>query len=182
MDTYEIKTLEFKYTDFQIICFVHIAGPLTTGMIFMTILIHCSEEFRILFEEKYSMMCSKQSICMGILMIAINIFYVLYLFVTPTMCMTLFFLIAKTYESVFQQIIRRKAYHLLSTDMSLKNMASVVDMIQKSTKLFQDIEKALSFCVFLGYVLVFVNFLNLVSINVSTIVCPFVRFGLQHLL
>ncbi|GIY57927.1 uncharacterized protein CDAR_451541 [Caerostris darwini] len=55
-------------------------------------------------------------------------------------------------------------------------MENVVEMILNSTKLFQEIENVLSFSVFLGYVLVFVNFLNLISINVSDFVWPFVNF------
>ncbi|GBN50874.1 hypothetical protein AVEN_35718-1 [Araneus ventricosus] len=70
----------------------------------------------------------------------------------------------------------RQAYELLSTKISANNLADAVDMILKSAKLHQNIEDILSFSVFLSYVLVFVNFLNLVSVNAVDFECPFVRF------
>ncbi|GFS79698.1 uncharacterized protein NPIL_596141 [Nephila pilipes] len=67
---------------------------------------------------------------------------------------------------------------LLRTELSFKNLTKGINMISESTKIHQEIESVLSFSIFLAYVLVFVNFLHLVSLNVSDLVCPYIKFRL----
>ncbi|GFS52063.1 uncharacterized protein TNIN_427561 [Trichonephila inaurata madagascariensis] len=89
--------------------------------------------------------------------------------------MSLLLLIHKTYERSFRHMLVETS-HLLSTDLSLKNLTNAVNMISNSTTVHQEIENVLSFSTFLAYVLVFVNFLHLVSLNISDLICPYIKF------
>ncbi|GIX87834.1 hypothetical protein CEXT_150871 [Caerostris extrusa] len=56
------------------------------------------------------------------------------------------------------------------------NLANASELILEAQKMHQKIEDVLSFSIFLAYVLVFVNFLNLVSVNTMTTTSPSIQF------
>ncbi|GFR18155.1 uncharacterized protein TNCT_229761 [Trichonephila clavata] len=87
----------------------------------------------------------------------------------------MFTTIYNTFEDALKQMLV-ETYRSLCTDISSKTLVKASELILKVQAMHQEIENVVSFSIFLVYVLVFVNFLNLVSVNVTNFTSPQLKF------
>ncbi|GFQ80379.1 uncharacterized protein TNCT_683911 [Trichonephila clavata] len=177
IDTYKHKSSDTKSVNMQLLCLVQVAVPIVSGVAFVILFVNDNEDLKAVFHSHFSF-GSKSNKCTEIIANIFNIYYVFYLYITPSLCMTLLFFMYETYQSSFKRMLIETC-HLLSTDLSFKNLSDATQMILRSTKIHKEIENVFSLCTFLSYILVFVNFLHVVTLNVSEVICPYIKFRIM---
>lgn len=145
-------------------CFLNVSIPLSGSFLFMTLLLRNVKELKEDMRPNWLQYCGQNSICIEIMPLLLNVAYTIYFYITPTLCMTLFYFIYTTFEDIFEQALL-ETFHMLSLNVSQQKIAKAIHFISKATKVHQQIEKVISFSIFMLYVIVFVNFLNLVAVN-----------------
>lgn len=171
IDKYQIKKYISRKKELDILCYLNLIIPPTLGITFV---VFFNEHFDEIRDEYMLDYCSRHSIQEKIYIIFFTFVYSMHFYVTSLLCMTLFVAIFNSYTDALRQVLT-ETYRRLRVDISLKNIAYASEMILKAQKVHQRIENVLSFSIFIAYLLVFVNFLNLVSISVS----DFARHSLQ---
>ncbi|KAF8789661.1 hypothetical protein HNY73_007585 [Argiope bruennichi] len=162
-DNYQIKKYTSRKKELDILCYLNLIIPPAFGTIFV---VFFHEQFDELRDEYMLDYCSRYSVREKIYIILFTFAYSIHFYVTSLLCMTLFIAIFNSYADALRQMLT-ETYRRLRVDISLKNIAYASEMILKAQKVHQRIEDVLSFSILIAYLLVFVNFLNLVSISVS---------------
>ncbi|GIY50748.1 uncharacterized protein CDAR_476721 [Caerostris darwini] len=154
-----------KY-EIAIACGFIIGIPLITSFIFMLFLIQSSDEAKYSLKPNIMHDCVENPTCVTLVFPIYSSVYTLYYIITPSLCMTLFFFTYRTYENSLKCMLVG-IHHSLVTNLTCQNIDKNMSSIIEATKVHQLIEDVLSPSIFLTYVLVFINFLLLVTINAT---------------
>ncbi|GFT12972.1 uncharacterized protein NPIL_291381 [Nephila pilipes] len=144
----------------------HIGMPLAIGQIFLLFLIRNYDQLDERFKSNLLHYCIEDPVCVITIIPLYSGIHTLYSFVTPSLSMTLFYYIHRTYDKSLKHMILETHYTLL-TNMSHETIERSMSAIIEATKVYRLIENVLSLSTFLMYLLVFINFLNIVAINVA---------------
>ncbi|GFS52068.1 uncharacterized protein TNIN_427581 [Trichonephila inaurata madagascariensis] len=172
---YQMKPYVSKKKEIDFLCFLNVFVPLTLGSIIVLYYMENFEEVRNEFKPDLLQYFEKHSIQEKIAVLLFTFAYMLHFYVTSMLCITMFTTIYNTFEDALKQMLV-ETYRSLCTDISSKNLVKASELILKVQAMHQEIENVLSFSIFLVYVLVFVNFLNLVSVNVTNFTSPQLKF------
>lgn len=162
----QIKPYVCKKRRIALGCFFNVSIPLSGSFLFMTLLLRNVEEMKEDLRPNWVQFCPHNSICTDIMRLLLNFSYTIYFYITPTLCMTLFYFIYTTFENIFEQTLM-ETFHSLSLNVSQQKIAKAIHLISKATRVHKQIEQVISFSIFMLYVIVFVNFLNLVAVNLT---------------
>ncbi|KAF8789865.1 hypothetical protein HNY73_007774 [Argiope bruennichi] len=165
-DTHQKQAYVSTKKDVAVSCLFIVGLPLMVSSAFLYALIRNYDEVKYNLKPNFMHVCGENWMCIMLTIPVYGCAYTLYFIVAPTLCMTLFFYTFITYEKSLRQMFLQ-THHSLMTELSCDNIERSMSCIIQATKVHQLIEDALSLSVFLTYVLVFVNFLNLVTINVT---------------
>ncbi|GFT01070.1 uncharacterized protein NPIL_691271 [Nephila pilipes] len=160
------RLYRFKKLDIWIAYVFNIGFPLLLSVTFLSFLIQNFEDVKYSLKPDLMRYCNENSICTIVAIPLYSSAYTLYFFVTPTLCVTMFIFIFMTYENTLKQKLVEAHYRLM-VDMSYQTIERSLSLISEAIKVHKLIEDVLSPSIFLMYVLVFLNFLNLITINVS---------------
>ncbi|GBN38064.1 hypothetical protein AVEN_208399-1 [Araneus ventricosus] len=165
-DAHQKQPRVYTRKDVAVTCLFIIGLPLMVSFAFLYALIRNYDEIKYNLKPNFLHFCGDNRMCILSTVPVYGSAYTLYFVIAPTLCMTLFFYTFITYEKSLRQMVLQ-THHSLMTELSCENIERSMSCIIQATKVHQLIEDALSPSIFLTYVLVFVNFLNLVTINVA---------------
>ncbi|GBN23742.1 hypothetical protein AVEN_125634-1 [Araneus ventricosus] len=163
VDKYQVKRYVSRKKELDIMCYINLTVPPSIGIIFV---LFFQEKFDSLRDEYLLDYCSNHPIHEKIYLIIFTLAYTIHFYVTSLLCTTLFTAIFNAYVDAMKQMLT-ETYRRLRLDISIKNISCASELLLKAQKTYQRIEDALSFSIFIAYLLIFVNFLNLVSISGS---------------
>ncbi|GIY57931.1 uncharacterized protein CDAR_451561 [Caerostris darwini] len=175
IENYQVKPYVSRKREIDILCYTNLFFPPVIGILFVMCFFDNFEEIREEFKPDVLEYCTQHSLEERILILLFTFAYTLHFYVTSLLCITMFITIFEVYENALKQMLM-ETYKLLRKNISLRNLANASELILEAQKMHQKIEDVLSFSIFLAYVLVFVNFLNLVSVNTMTTTSPSIQF------
>ncbi|KAG8183379.1 hypothetical protein JTE90_008281 [Oedothorax gibbosus] len=164
LETYQKKPYKSNKKLLVCACLINVCVPLVGTTIFTVFYIKDYEDIEEDLKPDLLGLCSRRFHCERPLVFLINIIHALHCFVTPSVCMTLFIFLYDTYQNALEQMLAEAALSLNSS-LSLHNMSRTIGIVLKAAKVHKKIESVLSLSIFAIYVLVFVNFLNVMLVS-----------------
>lgn len=159
LQTYQKKPYASNKKILALTCMINVCVPLVGTTIITIFFIKDYDDM----VPVHLRLCFGGFICERLSVFIINIIHSLHCFVTPSVCMTLFIFLYNTYQDALEQMLAESALSLNSS-LSLDNLYQTIGIVSKAVKLHKKIESVLSLSIFAIYVLVFVNFLNVMLV------------------
>ncbi|KAG8191957.1 hypothetical protein JTE90_007752 [Oedothorax gibbosus] len=150
-------------------CTISVAFPLSCTLPCVLFIIHNPEEFWLDTKTQaintgsftIGTKSNTEIVTLTMLMTA----YTLHFFVVPTLCMTMFHFLYATFQDALRQTIKHSRRRLTSSASTFDDaIRATLSSAVRLSRVHQEVEDVTSPAVFILYVLVFINFLNLVAL------------------
>lgn len=162
---HQTKPYASKKRQLALVCFLSIAFPLSVSFVCVLLMLQHYEEIR--YSLKPGVFQPQHPTSVLAMLLIFSTAYTLHFFVIPTLFMTLFHFVYATFEDALKQVIQESSRRLTTSSSFEADVQVTLSAIAKASRVHQSIEDVLSPGVFMLYILVFANFLNLVTANAA---------------